>query len=138
MPFVYLADQVQIDDSHLVQNSTAAAGAINGTAVNIGETEGPLLVMVNAPVASTSDTIDFTVQHSSDNSTWANVPAASLVSVTGTASTFTQVTDAVAVFETLALKPEALRQWIRVVATTAGSGIDVDFAAYIVSQKKYV
>ena len=48
-----------------------------------------------------------------------------------------QVTDAIAVSQSLALKREALRRYVRVVATTAGSGIDVTFAASVSFVKKY-
>ena len=138
MAFFYTANQLQIQASHLVQRSSAAAGAINGTAIDIGETEGPLLVTVNAPLASAADTINFTLQHSEDNSTWVAVAAATLVNPdTGVAATFTQVTDAVAVFQTLALKREVLKRYVRVVATTACGTIDVTFATYVLSQKKY-
>lgn len=136
--FSYVANQLQVSASLLVQNSTAAAGAVNGTGVDIGELEGPLLVTANAPVASSGDTITFTVEHSSDDSSYGAVDADALVNAsTGAAATFTQVTDAVAVFESLALKRDRLKRYVRVVATTAGSAIDVNFAAYIVGLKKY-
>lgn len=136
--FSYVANQLQVSASLLVQNSTAAAGAVNGTGVDIGELEGPLAVTVNAPVASASDTITFTVEHSDDDSTYGAVGADALVNPsTGAAATFTQVTDANAVFETLALKRDRLKRYVRVVATTAGSSIDVNFAAYIIGLKKY-
>lgn len=139
MSFAYPANQIAIRASLLAQASTAAAGAINGTGVDIGEYEGPILVHVNAPVASASDTITFTVEHSESLSTgYSAVPAAVLVNPdTGEADTFTVVTDAVAVNESLALKRERLKRYVRVVATTAGSSISVVFAAYIIAQKKY-
>lgn len=140
MAFVYPANQLEIQASLKVQVSTAAAGAINGTGVDIGEYEGNILVMVNAPVASASDTVTFTVEHSESLSTgYGAVPAAVLVNPdTGEADTFTVVTDAIPVFETLALKRERLKRYVRVVATTAGGTISVSFAAFIIAQKKYV
>ena len=132
------ANQLSINASLRVQVSTAAAGAVNGTGVDIGESIGPVLVVVDAPVASASDGIAFTVEHSYDNSTFAAVGADALVDpATGDADTFTAVTDAVAVFEKLALKRDRLRRYVRVVATTSGSGITVYFAAYIVFNKQY-
>jgi hypothetical protein len=133
----YLANQAEVKASHLVQRSSAAAGAINGTGVDLANYVGPVLIHVNAPVASASDTINFTVEHSEDNSSYSAVPASELVNPdTGAAATFTQVTAAAAVNETLALKRERLKRYIRVVATTAGSGIDVTFAAYVIGEKR--
>lgn len=132
-----IADQLSLNVSLAVQESTAAAGAINGTGVDIGEATGPIWVSVHAPVASASDTIDFTVEHSYDNSTFAAVSADALVDASNVAATFTQVTDAVAVNQQLILKRDRLRRYVRVVATTAGSTIDVYFAAFIIFSKKY-
>lgn len=137
--YVYLADQATVSASLTAQNSTAAAGAINGSAVDISGFEGPLLVCISASAASTDDTITFTVQESPDGTTsWTAVTASELVNPnTGDAATFTVVDDSAAVNETLALKRERLQRYLRVVATTAGSTIDVSFAAFIVAQKAY-
>lgn len=136
--YTYLPNQVEVKASLLTQASTAAAGAINGTGIDLSLYEGPPLVVVNAPVASASDTITFTVEHSEEASAnYSAVPAAALVDPdTGDPATFTQVTDAVAVFQTRALLRDRLKRYVRVVATTAGSGISVVFAAYIVAQKR--
>lgn len=135
--FTYLANRVEFNNSHIPQRSTAAAGAINGNAVDTAVYEGALLVRVNAPVASSGDTITFTVEHSeASGSGFGAVPAAALVNAdTGAAATFTVVTDAVEVYQTLALKKELLKRYVRVVATTAGTSIDVIFSSTIVGQK---
>lgn len=120
--------------------AAAAAGAVNGTGVDISALEGPIFVHINAPVASASDTITFTVEHSeASGSGYAAVDAAVLVSPsTGDAATFTQVTDAVAVDQTLMLIRDRLKRYVRVVATVAGAaGVSVTFAAFIIGQKKY-
>lgn len=132
-------NNISVGVSLAAQRSTAAAGAINGTGVDISGLEGPVFVHVNAPVASASDTITFTVEHSeSSGSGYAAVSASILVNKdTGAAATFTQVTDAVAVNQTLALLRDQLKRYVRVVATTAGSSIDVTFAAYVIGQPKY-
>lgn len=138
--FSYIANQLKTVFSLKAQRSTAAAGAIKGTAVDIGEAEGPIIVAVDAPVASSGDTINFTVQHSytTTDGDFTNVDAATLIDPsTGQAATFTQVTDAVAVSQQLALKRENVRRYIRVVATTAGSSIDVTFAASVSFLQKY-
>jgi hypothetical protein len=138
MAFAYVANQIDIKPSLVTQRSTAAAGAINGTAVDLAPYTEGAEVYVNAPVASAADTINFTVQDSEDGSTgWNNIAAAALVNPdTGVAATFTQVTDVVAVSQVLALKTEVLKRYIRVVATTAGASIDVQLAAYVIAQKQ--
>jgi hypothetical protein len=137
MAFAYVANEIDVKPSLVVQRSTAAAGAINGTGVDLAGYTGPVGVYVNAPVASAADTINFTVQDSEDNSAgWANVAAAALVNPdTGVPATFTQVTDAIAVSQMLALKTETLKRYVRVVATTAGATITVDLFAAIIGQK---
>lgn len=134
-----IADHLSIQASLRLQSTSGeAATAHNGTGIDIGEATGPILVTVDAPVASSGDTIDFTVEHSYDNSTFVAVGSDALVNPdSGEAATFTQVTAAVAVFQTRALKRDRLRRYVRVVATTAGSSISVSFAAYVLFAKKY-
>lgn len=137
--FAYPANQTVLRPSLTTQRSTAAAGAINGAAVDTGDLLYPILAAVNAPVASASDTITFTVQDSADGSTdWQNINAAYLLDPnTGDPATFTQVTDAVAVAQVRAIRKENVRRYLRLVATTAGSGIDVTFFGAFIGNVKY-
>ena len=137
--FSYFANAARVISSLKPQESTASAGAINGTAIDISGAEGPILVTASAPVASSGDTITFTVEHSeASGSGFVAVGADFLVDPdTGDPATFTVVTDAVAIDQTLALKHENLKRYVRVVATTAGSGIDVFFGAWLTYFKKY-
>lgn len=136
-----IANQLNTQASLLAQSvSSESATAHKGTAVDVGESIGPVLVLVNAPVASASDTITFTVEHShtTTDGDFTAVGADALVDpASGEAATFTQVTDAVAVFEALALKRDRLRRYVRVVATTAGTSISGTFAAYLLFNKQY-
>lgn len=123
----------------LVAQVASSAGAVNGTGVDISGLEGTIYVHVNAPVASSADTITFTVEHSeSSGSGYAAVAAAALVNpTTGAADTFTQVTDAVAVDETLVLVRDQLKRYVRIVATVAGTSPTVYFCGFIAGQNKY-
>lgn len=134
-----IANQLSYNASLRTQTvSGESATAHNGTGVDIGESVGPILVLVDSTVMSASDTLDFTVEHSYDNTTFAAVAADALVSPsTGAADTFTQATASVAVFEALALKRDRLRRYVRVVATTAGTSISGSFSAYILFSKQY-
>jgi hypothetical protein len=134
--YAYLPNQLRIEASIPAKSVSATE---NGAAIDISDTEGSLLVVVSSPVASASDTVTYTVQHSYNGTTgWEAVPAAALIDPeTGAPDTFTQVTDAVAVFETLGLKRDSLRRFVRVVATIAGSTVTAIVSGYIIAQRKY-
>lgn len=129
---------LQIARSLNAQRATSAA-AVNGTGVDISALEGPIFVHVNAPVASSADTVTFTVEHSeASGSGYAAVSSAILVSPsTGDPATFTIVTDAVTVDESLILIRDRLKRYVRVVATVAGTSPDVTFTGLVIGQKKY-
>lgn len=130
----YVGNQTVNLNSLAVQNQTTAS-AFNGTGVDISQYEGDIAVTVSAPVASSADTIDFKVQESEDNSSFADVDSGTLVDANGDSATFTQVTDAVAVFETLYLKRGLLKRYVRVVATVAGTSPDVIFTGFLTANK---
>lgn len=135
-----LANQLSINASHRAgSRDTANAATADGTGIDIGELEGTILVVVDAAVASTGETMTFTVEHSYDNSTFTAVGADALVTPgTGAAATFTVNTASVAVFEVLALKRDRLRRYIRVKGTAAGNGTPAYvFASYAIGVKKY-
>lgn len=138
--FGYLANQLSVNASIRADlYDTANATVLEGTGVDIGESVGPVLVTVDAALASTGETMTFTVEHSHDNSAFVAVGADALVDPsTGDADTFTVNTAAVAVFETLALKRDRLRRYVRVVGTAAGNGTPAySCAAYLSFIKKY-
>lgn len=140
MVYAMLANQLSVQASIRANAyDTANAATLDGTGVDIGELVGPLQVLIDAALASTGETMTFTVEHSYDNSTWAAVPADALVNpATGEADTFTVNTAAVAVLETLALKRDRVRRYVRVKGTAAGNGTPAyRIAAYIIALKKY-
>lgn len=135
-----IANQLQVSVSiAAAAYDTANAAAINGTGVDVGEISGTVLVRIDAAAASTGETMAFTVEHSYDNSTFAAVAAAALVDpATGTADTITVNTAGVAVNETIALKRDLLRRYVRVVGTAAGNGTPAyACSALILGIKKY-
>ena len=124
----------------LVPQTQTTAAAFNGTGVDVTPFRTKdLAIHVIAPVATASDTITFTVEHSDNASTsFGAVTAGDLVDRDGTASTFTVVTDAIAVDQILFLKKTGdLKRYVRVVATTAGGTITVFFAATISGLYEY-
>lgn len=138
MSFPYAPNQIRVTPSLTVQVGGSSAGAVNGVAVDLLQFQGPVLVSVHAPVASSGDTIAWTVEHSETGvGSWATIGADYLVDPdTGEPDTFTGVTDAVAVNEQLALKTENLRRYVRVVATLAGTTISAPLAAFVIGPKR--
>lgn len=118
---------------------TANGADLEGTGVDVGEAIGPIFVTIDAALASSGETMDFVVQHSYDNSDWADIGADALVNpATGEADTFTQNTAAVAVFETLAVKRDRVRRYLRVKGEAAGNGTPTyQIAAHISFAKQY-
>lgn len=135
-----IANQLNIAASIRADSySTANAATLDGTGVDIGAAEGPILVTVDAALASSGETMDFAVQHSYDNVTFTNIPADALVDpATGEAATFTQNTAAVAVFQTRAVKRDRVRRYLRVQGSALGNGTPTyKVAAQITFTKKY-
>ncbi|MCA9367638.1 hypothetical protein KC887_05275 [Candidatus Kaiserbacteria bacterium] len=118
----------------LVAQTGTSATAVNGTGVDVTKYRTKdLAILVNAPVASASDTITFTVEHSdAASSGFGAVTAADLVDRDGNPATFTVVTDAIPVTEVLFLRKTGnLKRYVRVVATVAGGTITTYFCAFI-------
>lgn len=135
-----LANQLYVGVSIAAASyDTANAATLDGTGVDVGELSGTVLVRIDAAVASSGETMTFTVEHSYDNSTFAAVAAAALVDpATGIADTVTVNTASVAVNETIALKRDLLRRYVRVKGTAAGNGTPAYVcSALILGVKKY-
>jgi ABC-type phosphate/phosphonate transport system substrate-binding protein len=139
MVFPIIAGAVGGEDGITTQR-VASATTINGNWIDTSKYEGNLIIFVNCGAASASDTADFTVVESDVASgSGTAVPADALFNpATAQPATFTQVTDAGASFQALALKLERIARYIRVNATTAGSGIAIDLSVTVAGAKKYV
>lgn len=137
--------------SNIIANRLAAVSAITTQAIvnttpvtsswlDVSNYEGHVLIIVNSAAASTADTLDITVlENTASTGSGSAVPADALfVPSTGVAGTFTQITDAAASFQVMALKLDRVAQYIRVTATAAGTSISVPVGACIVATKKYV
>lgn len=136
----FAANHIKVVPSLTAGVSGSSAGAAEGVAVDVSQfiSQKAILVHINAPVASASDTTTFTVEHSYDGSTnWTSAAALLMNPDTGETATFTVQTDAVAVNQTLALKRDQLRRYVRVVATVAGTSIANYYTAVIIGEKVY-
>jgi hypothetical protein len=87
--------------------------------------------------ATGTDTPAITVEHSADDSTYAAIPASSLMNTsTGAADTFTTPTASTAQDETLVLNRQQLKRYVRVVLTGAVSSART-FSITAVGQPMY-
>ena len=110
----------------LLSISTRTSSA-NGTGLDISTYEGLALVqLANNATSGTTPTLDVKIQDSADNSTFADVSGYS----------FTQVTAALSDPSTLEIDLRNVRQYIRAVATIAGTTPSFACAVTLVASKK--
>lgn len=102
--------------------------SLDGTSIDIQDYEGVCLCILNSGAASagTTPTLNCKIQHSDDDSTFADL----------TGATFTEVTDSAAVHEAIAINASEVKRYIKLVGTIAGSEATFDFGASFVGCKK--
>lgn len=140
--FSQVADQLRIATTIANQSASTANGStLAGSAVDIGEMEGPILVRIDAPVCTSGETMTFKVQHSYTTTAgdFTDVPAAALLDpATGAADTFDTLSASAALNQTLQLQRDLLRRYIRVLGTAAGDGTPTYIVnALVIGLKKY-
>ena len=101
--------------------------------------DGNLLVLLDVETGTgTTPTLDMTIEHSHDGTTFAQIPAAALYDPdTGDAATFATVTDAADVTQILGVKKNLLRRYVRFHLAIAGTTPDFLCAAYLLAGTKY-
>ena len=102
---------------------------LTGTGIDVLDYEGVALIVLNASAGTgTNPTLDVKLQHSDDDSTYADVNAGA----------FAQVTDAAesAGVQVLKVNVSDLKQYLRVVGTIAGTTPSFDFGVEFVGIKK--
>jgi hypothetical protein len=102
---------------------------LTGTGIDVLAYEGVALVVLNASAGTgTNPTLDVKLQHSDDDSTYADV----------TGGTFAQVTDAAgsAGVQVKRINVSDLKRYVRVIGTIAGTTPSFDFAVEFVGIKK--
>ncbi|GAB4434175.1 MAG: hypothetical protein Kow00120_00370 [Anaerolineae bacterium] len=118
----------------------ARNATVQGNGVDISGLEGDLIVALDSTAGDDADaTLDLTIEHRADaTDAWAAVPAAALYDpTTGEADTFTQVTNAAASTQQLALKREQLKPEVRAVLTLAGATPEFTCGVYLAGISKY-
>lgn len=102
---------------------------LTGTGIDVLDYEGVALAVLNASAGTgTTPTLDVKLQHSDDDSTYADV----------TGGVFTQVTDAAetAGVQVLKVNVSDLKRYVRVIGTIAGTTPSFDFGVEFVGIKK--
>lgn len=120
-----LKNHLTVTESLVPARRTATG---NGASLDLQNYEGDILaVMSSALGGGTTPTLDVKIQDSADDSTFADV----------TGKTFTQVTGAAGNgVQEMTLDPRALRRYIRMVATIAGTSPTFDCYGQFIGQKK--
>lgn len=100
----------------------------NGAGVDVSALEGDVKVTLDSSAGGGADhTLDVKLQHSDDDATYTDV----------TGGAFAQVTNAAAAFESLTLKGDGLKKYLRVVDTIAGTAPSFKRGVSLVGEKKY-
>lgn len=101
---------------------------LDGTSIDVQDYEGVAAIVLNSAKASagTTPTLNGKIQHSSDDSTFADV----------TGATFTEITDAADSCQVLALDLSTVKRYIKFVGTIAGASASFVFGASMVAIKK--
>ena len=102
---------------------------LDGTGIDVLDYEGVALIVLNASAGTgTNPTLDVKLQHSDDDSTYADV----------TDGAFTQVTDEAetAGIQVMKVNVSDLKQYLRVIGTVGGTTPSFDYGVEFVGIKK--
>lgn len=133
--FTYAANIVEVKNTVPPQTTTTSSTDINGTAIDLANYDGAPLVSVYSSDLS-AGSANWLVEESADgSSSWTEIAAAALVDPdTGEAATFTDASTSGIVEETLAVKKETLKRFLRV--TVDPTGMTGSVCAYITGIKR--
>lgn len=116
----------------IVVASLAAATLVNANAnrgaFDLRNYDGDLrLVLDSTATDGAGETLDVKIQHSDDNSTWADSGVA-----------FAQVTNAAASYQVISTTAERFKRYIRVVDTVAGASPTASRAVSLIGKQRSV
>ncbi len=106
--------------SNLVQNSseiktiTASSGGLLFTGVDLKNIPGGAVVVNVNGLTGGTGTTTITLEHSTDNSTWATVPAAAVLNNNTGATTTLSTFSTTGTNQTVAVNRELLRRYLRI------------------------
>jgi hypothetical protein len=133
--FTYAPNQVEVKNTVPPTTTTTSSVDINGTAIDLANYDGGVLVSVYSTDLSAGSANWLVEESETGSSNWTEVAAAALVDpATGEADTFTDASTSGIVEETLAVKKEVCKRYLRVTVDPAGMTGSV--AAYITGMKR--
>jgi hypothetical protein len=133
--FTYAPNQVEVKNTVPPETTTASSTDINGTAIDLANYDGGVLVSVYSTDLSAGSANWLVEESETGSSAWTEVAAAALVDpATGQPDTFTDAGTSGIVEETLAVKKEVCKRYLRV--TVDPTGATGSFAAYITGMKR--
>lgn len=133
--FTYVANAVRTLNTVVPETVTTSSTDINGTAIDLLNFDGAVLVTVYATQLG-AGSANFLIEESEDGSTsWTTVPAAQIVDPdTGEALALTAAGTSAVVNETVAVKKETLARYLRV--TVDPTGATGSFTAYVTGMRR--
>jgi hypothetical protein len=133
--FTYAPNQVEVKNTVVPSTTAASSDDINGTAIDLANYDGGVLVSVYSTDLSAGSANWLVEESETGTGDWTEVAAAALVDpATGEADTFTDASTSGIVQETLAVKKEVCKRFLRV--TVDPTGATGSFTAYITGMKR--
>ena len=132
--FTYLANTVELKNTVIPSTVATSSAAVNGTAVDLANYDAAVLVTLYTSILSAGTAVVTVEESSTGSSAWTTVAASAIVDPdTGVATAFTTPGAAI-VNQTLAVKKEGLKRYLRVTITPTGA--TGSWTAYITGFKR--
>lgn len=133
--FTYAANQVEVTNTVVPTTLSTGSTDINGTAVDLANYEGAVLVSVYSTDLSAGSAAWLIEESATGSGSWTTVSATAVVSpADGSTTTLTGASTSGIVEETVAVKKETLKRYLRV--TVDPTGATGSFTAYITGMKR--
>ncbi len=132
--FTYLPNTVEVKNTIIPATVTTSSAAVNGTAIDLAQYDAAVLVSLYVSILSAGTAVVTVEESSTGSSAWTTIAASAIVDPdTGTATAFTTPGAAI-VNQTLAVKKETLKRYLRVTITPTGA--TGSFTAFVTGFKR--
>lgn len=133
--FTYVANAVKVINSVVPSTVTTSSTDINGTAVDLAQFDGAVLVSVYSTALGAGSANWLIEESETGVGAWSTVSSDFVVNVnTGATATLTGANTSAIVEETVAVKKENTERYLRV--TVDPTGATGSFVAYITGQRR--
>lgn len=125
----HLLNALALTVSAVLAAAARRTSTLTGTGIDVLDYEGVALVLLNTSVGTgTTPTLDVKLQHSDDDSTYADVTSGAFSQITSVAGT--------AGVKVMKVNVSDLKRYLRVTGTIAGTTPSFDFGVEFVGIKK--